>query len=80
EHDLAIGAMVNRLTDGWTNRNPVAMDPIADFNHWDGKLAQPVWGPRSLSSGGSTTQAALYATTRISLFGPLKVIGGGRLR
>ncbi|MBL7471134.1 TonB-dependent receptor domain-containing protein, partial [Escherichia coli] len=50
-----------------------------DFNHWDGKLAQPVWGPRYLSSGGSTTQAALYATTRISLFGPLKVIGGGRL-
>ncbi len=44
-----------------------------------GSLPSPSGGPRYLSSGGSTTQAALYATTRISLFGPLKVIGGGRL-
>jgi len=76
---LAVGAMVNRLTDGWSNRDPVAMDPIADFNHWDGTLAQPAWGPRYVSSRGSTTQAALFATTRIGLVGPLKLIGGGRL-
>lgn len=79
EHDLAVGAMVNRLSDGWTNRDPVAMDPIADFNHWDGELAQPAWGPRYVSSRGSTTQAAFYTTARIGLFGPLKLIGGGRL-
>jgi outer membrane receptor for ferric coprogen and ferric-rhodotorulic acid len=79
EHDLAVGAMVNRLTDGWTNRDPVSIDPITDFNHWDGELAQPEWGDRYLSSSGTTTQAALYATTRISLYGPLKLIGGGRL-
>jgi outer membrane receptor for ferric coprogen and ferric-rhodotorulic acid len=79
EHDLAVGAMVNRLADGWTNRDPVSIDPIADFNHWNGELTQPEWGNRYLSSKGTTTQAALYATTRISLYGPLKVIGGGRL-
>ncbi|MEN2712507.1 TonB-dependent siderophore receptor [Sphingomonas sp. NPDC092331] len=79
EHDLAVGAMVNRLSDGWTNRDPVAMAPIADFNHWDGTLAPPAWGPRYVSSRGSTTQAALFATTRIGLVGPLKLIGGGRL-
>lgn len=79
EHDLAVGAMVNHLADSWTNRNPVSIDPIADFNHWDGELAQPEWGDRYLSSGGTTTQAAVYATTRISLYGPLRLIGGGRL-
>lgn len=78
-HDLAVGAMVNHLADGWTNRDPVAIDPIADFNHWDGDLPQPEWGNRYLSSRGTTTQAAVYATTRINLFGPLKLIGGGRL-
>ena len=74
EHDLAIGAMVNRLTDGWTNRNPAAMDPIADFNHWDRSL--PARRGRAIFPAGLHHPETL---TRISLFGPLKVIGGGRL-
>jgi outer membrane receptor for ferric coprogen and ferric-rhodotorulic acid len=78
-HDLAIGAMVSRLADGWSNRTPPSVDPIADFNHWDGNLADPEWGARFQSSKGTTTQAALYATTRISIFDRLKLIGGGRL-
>ncbi|WCM25817.1 TonB-dependent siderophore receptor [Sphingomonas sp. QA11] len=79
EHDLAIGAMVSHLNDGWTNRDPVSIDPINDFNRWDGELAQPEWGPRYLSSRGNTTQMALYASTRINLLDRLKLIGGGRL-
>ncbi len=79
EHDLAVGAMVSYLNDGWSNRNPIGIDPIDDFNRFDGTLTEPEWGNRYVSSRGSTTQAALYATTRISLFDGLKLIGGGRL-
>ncbi|QNA84348.1 TonB-dependent siderophore receptor [Sphingomonas sp. So64.6b] len=79
QHDLAIGAMVSQLADGWSNRTPPSVDPIADFNHWDGNLADPEWGARFQSSKGTTAQAALYATTRISIVDRLKLIGGGRL-
>jgi outer membrane receptor for ferric coprogen and ferric-rhodotorulic acid len=79
-HDLAFGAMASRVDNGWTNRDPVAIDPIADFNSFDGRLAEPEWGDRYDMSGfGNTTQAAVYASTRISLIGGLKLIGGGRL-
>ena len=79
-HDLAFGAMASRVDNGWTNRDPVAIDPIADFNSFDGRLAEPEWGDRYDMSGfGNTTQAAVYASTRISLIGGLKLIGGGRV-
>ncbi|MDP5278747.1 TonB-dependent siderophore receptor [Sphingomonas sp. DG1-23] len=79
-HDLSVGAMASYLDGGWTNRTPLAIDPIGDFNRWDGTLADPEWGERYVLSGmGNTTQTALYATTRINLIGGLKVIGGGRL-
>lgn len=78
-HDLAVGVMVNHLADSWTNRDLLSIASITDFNNWDGDLTQPAWGDRYLSSGGTTTQAALYASMRISLLGPLKLIGGGRI-
>lgn len=79
-HDLSFGAMASYLDDGWTNRDPVAIDPVGDFNRWDGTLAEPEWGARyPLSGGGNTTQAAVYGTTRISLSDGLKLIGGGRV-
>ncbi|WP_158298971.1 TonB-dependent siderophore receptor [Sphingomonas psychrotolerans] len=79
-HDLSFGAMASHLDGGWTNRDPVAIDPVGDFNRWDGALAEPEWGERYVLSGmGNTTQTALYGTTRISLIGGLKVIGGGRV-
>ncbi len=57
-------------TNGWTNRDPVAIDPIEDFNSFDGRLDEPEWGDRYDMSGfGNTTQAAVYASTRISLIG-----------
>lgn len=80
QHDLAIGIMASYLDDGWTNRTPISIDPIGDFNRWDGTLAEPEWGDRYPLSGiGNTTQTAFYATTRISLLDGLKLIGGGRL-
>lgn len=79
-HDLAFGAMGSYIEGGWTNRDPVAIDPIADFNSWNGELAEPEWGDRYVLSGmGNTTQAAVYGSTRISLFEGLKLIGGARL-
>ncbi len=79
-HDLAFGAMASRVDDGWTNRDPVAIDPIDDFNNFDGRLDEPEWGPRYDMSGfGNTTQAAVFASTWISLIGGLKLIGGGRV-
>lgn len=79
EHDLALGAMASRLDDGWTNRDPIAIDPIADFNRFDGKLAEPEWGDRYILSGGDTTQLAVYGSTRLGLADGLKLIAGGRL-
>jgi len=79
-HDLAFGAMASYVEGGWTNRDPVAIDPIADFNNWNGALAEPEWGDRYVLSGmGNTTQAAVYGSTRISLTDGLKLIGGARL-
>lgn len=79
-HDLSFGAMASYLEGGWTNRDPIAIDPVGDFNRWDGTLAEPEWGDRYvLSDKGDTTQTALYGTTRISLFDGLKLIAGGRV-
>jgi len=79
EHDLAVGAMASYLDDGWTNRDPIAIDPIGDFNSFDGEIAEPEWGDRYVLSGGDTTQLAVYGSTRISLVDGLKLIAGGRL-
>lgn len=80
QHELALGVMASRSSDGWSNRSPISIDPIDDFNSWNGELDDPEWGDRYAFDGaGDTTQAAAYATTRISLIDGLKVIGGGRL-
>lgn len=80
EHELAIGAMASRLSDGWTNRDPLSADSIGDFNAWDGSYPEPEWGDRYvLCCTGNTTQAAIFGSTRLSLFDGLKFIGGGRL-
>ncbi|HWW57789.1 MAG TPA: TonB-dependent siderophore receptor [Sphingopyxis sp.] len=80
EHDLAIGAMASRIDGGWTNRDPIAIAPMTDFNSFDGtQIAEPEWSDRYISDHGNTTQAAVYATTRLSLVDGLKLIAGGRL-
>ncbi len=80
QHDLALGAMASRVDGGWTNRDPVSVSPIDDFNSFDGRLAEPEWGDRYIMSElGNTTQAAAYGSTRISLFKGLKLIGGARI-
>ncbi|WP_208417849.1 TonB-dependent siderophore receptor [Sphingopyxis panaciterrae] len=80
EHDLAVGAMASRIDGGWTNRDPIDLEPMTDFNSFDGtQIAAPEWGDRYISDHGNTTQAAVYASTRLSLADGLKLIAGGRL-
>ncbi len=81
EHELVVGASYSRLNNGWTNRDPVGVQPDSgDFHRWDGRYPEPVWGPRYRSSGfGVTTQSGVYAVTRFQVTDDLKLIAGGRL-
>lgn len=81
EQELIVGANYNRLTGGWSNRDPVGAGPdTGDFHRWDGSYPEPQWGPRYDMSGiGTTTQSALYAASRVQLLDQLKLIVGGRL-
>lgn len=81
EHELVLGAMYNRLSAGWTNRDPVSTMPDAgDFRVWDGSYPEPAWGERYDSSDkGTTKQAAVYGATRFQLLDQLKLIAGARL-
>ena len=81
EHELIVGGNYRHYTSGWTNRDPVAVAPIGDFNVWDGsKHPEPVWGDRYRMSGfGTTEQYAVYGATRLQLLDRLKLIGGARV-
>ncbi|WP_447762144.1 TonB-dependent siderophore receptor [Sphingopyxis panaciterrae] len=78
-HDLSVGVMASYLDSAWTNRDPISIDPIEDFNSWDGDLAAPEWGDRYPQSGSKITQTAIYASSRFAVLDGLKLIGGGRL-
>lgn len=81
EHELIVGAMYNRLQNGWSNQDPVGAVPgSGDFRIWDGSYPEPVWGPRYDMSGiGVTEQSGVYAATRFQILDRLKLIAGGRL-
>nr|WP_301287168.1 TonB-dependent siderophore receptor [Sphingobium sp. OAS761] len=82
QHELVVGAMHNRLKNGWTNRDPDAatVAPVGNFNEWDGSYPEPVWGERYRMSGfGTTKQSAVYAATRFQILDSLKLIAGARL-
>lgn len=81
EHELIVGAMYNRLLNGWSNQDPVGTVPDSgDFHHWDGSYPEPAWGPRYDMSGvGVTEQSGFYAATRFQILDNLKLIAGGRL-
>lgn len=52
---------------------------VADFYHWDGNIAEPVWGPWDQVIDDITKQYGAYLTAQIGVIGGLKLIGGGRL-
>jgi outer-membrane receptor for ferric coprogen and ferric-rhodotorulic acid len=81
EHELIVGGNYRHLTGGWTNRDPVSVAPIGDFNLWDGaKHPEPEWGNRYRMSGfGTTEQYSIYGAARLQLLDPLKLIAGARV-
>lgn len=81
EHELVLGTMYNRLSNGWTNQDPVSVVPDSgDFRRWDGSYPEPTWGPRYDMSGiGVTKQGAVYGATRLQLLDRLKLVAGARL-
>ncbi len=81
EHELIVGGNYRHLSGGWTDRKPVSIAPIGDFNLWDGsKHPEPAWGDRFRSSGfGTTGQYAVYGAARLQLLDPLKLIAGARI-
>jgi outer membrane receptor for ferric coprogen and ferric-rhodotorulic acid len=79
-HELNVGLVHSRLTDGWSNRDLVGdMAPLPDFNHWDGSYPEPAMGARYRGSRGTTEQSAVYAASRLQLTDALKAIVGGRV-
>ncbi len=81
EHELILGAMYNRLSNGWTNRDPISeVAGVGDFHDWDGSYPEPEWGERyEMSDIGTTKQSAIYGATRLHILDPLKLILGARL-
>jgi outer membrane receptor for ferric coprogen and ferric-rhodotorulic acid len=80
-HEAALGVTRSRLSDSWTNREPVAavLPPVGDFNAWDGSYPEPAMGPAFLGSAGTTTEYAAYGVTRLQLTDALKLIAGARV-
>jgi outer membrane receptor for ferric coprogen and ferric-rhodotorulic acid len=79
-HEAALGVTRSRLSDGWTNRDPVnAMPPVGDFNAWDGSYPEPEMGPAYVGSKGTTTEYAAYGVARLQMTDALKLIGGARV-
>ena len=78
-HELTVGFIRSRLTDGWSNRDPLSTFGSVNLNNWDGSYPEPEWGPRYKASEGTTDQTAVYSAARIQLTDRFKAIVGGRL-
>jgi outer membrane receptor for ferric coprogen and ferric-rhodotorulic acid len=81
EHELMAGVIRSRLEDGWLNQDAVSavVDPVGDFNQWDGSYAEPEMTEFYVGSEGTTTQTAAYLATRLQLSDRLIFIGGMRV-
>jgi len=79
-HELNVGVVHSRLTEGWSNRDLVGdMAPLPDFNKWDGSYPEPAMGPRYQGSRGTTEQSGLYGAARLQFTDAFKAIVGGRV-
>ncbi|WP_401730621.1 ferric-rhodotorulic acid/ferric-coprogen receptor FhuE [Stenotrophomonas muris] len=83
EHQLMAGLSYNRREyanygDYQVGGPGQTWDPFASYLNWTGKIGEPNWNPLALASEGTITQKAGYATARLSLADPLKLIIGAR--
>ena len=81
EHELIVGASYAKQDLDFYSyaAEPGTVDPVGDFNAWDGSYRQPTWGARGQDVDQKTKQWGYFAATRLSLADPLMVIVGGRL-
>jgi outer-membrane receptor for ferric coprogen and ferric-rhodotorulic acid len=78
--ELTAGITYSRLREGWLNQDAASdVEPIGDFNNWDGSYAEPEMTDFYVGSRGSTAQSAAYLATRLQLSDRVKLIGGGRV-
>lgn len=81
QHELSLGLIHSEGTSGWDNGGtPLsAIDPVGNFNLWDGSYAAPVWDAPYVGSRSTITQSALYSAARLQLTDSLKLISGARV-
>ena len=78
-HDLAFGASyASQDYDSLTYASD-ALQPVGDFNAWDGSYPEPTWGASAQVVDLRTRQWGYFAVTRLSLSDSLMFVGGGRI-
>ncbi|WP_116810996.1 TonB-dependent siderophore receptor [Steroidobacter cummioxidans] len=80
-HELIAGYSYTDQSYFADNRAPVAgtVDPIGNFNNWDGSYREPTYGAVTIDVDQDTKQSGFYVATRFTLADPLKIVAGGRL-
>lgn len=80
QHDIVVGYSGHKLTENSENVDTTILYPnaIPDYRKWTGDIPKPTW--TKTGAGGETTTkiSGTYATIRLSLADPLKMIIGGR--
>lgn len=80
DHELTAGLMHNELKDGWFNQDPTGeLDPVGNFDNWNGSYAEPEMTPFYKASAGTTTQSGAYLAARFRATDDLNVIAGARV-
>ncbi|WP_421547204.1 TonB-dependent siderophore receptor [Pseudomonas sp. QD4] len=81
EHELVLGGSIG--TSHWTGKSywdvTYQNGNVVDFNHWNGKLAEPDWGPLQYRIDEVVRQTGAYMSTRLNLSDDLKLLLGGRV-
>ncbi|WP_417465899.1 TonB-dependent siderophore receptor [Kordiimonas sp.] len=80
EHEVVFGGLHSKQkTEGGTYAAS-NVDPIGDFNAWDGSYAEPTWSSdRAISGDYNTKQTGFYAASRLNVSEAFKLVLGGRL-
>lgn len=80
QHELSVGVTHSKSEYRWLNQDAVgAVEPVGDFDAWDGSYAEPEMTDFYVGSQGVTTETAAYLVTRLSLTDRVKFIAGARL-
>jgi outer membrane receptor for ferric coprogen and ferric-rhodotorulic acid len=79
DHELAFGYVDSKQKFDADSRDAqTGFDGVADFDSYNGKFPEPVWGAKTDYGYSETRQKGLYAATRLNVTDDLKVILGAR--